>query len=160
MEPTGGERLSARIRSNGARWGVVLAMAVLGAGEATAAKKEVADRCFDATGAVIAESVVPDLKSWRKAKKSEVTPPKRIYSPQPIWPKDVVCKTNRRDFEFRFIIRTDGYVCGVESLSYVPQTCQAHIDAVVYRLATWKFEPALLKGEPVAVWYNFRLRIR
>jgi hypothetical protein len=160
LEPAESEGLNATHRSNRARWGLVLAIAALGAGGADAVRGELPERCLDATGAVIPESVVPDTKTWRQAKKSEIKSPKRVYSPQPIWPKDVICKTNRRDFKFQFIIRTDGYVCGVESLSYVPETCQAHIDAVVYRLAAWKFEPATLAGKPVAVRYVLRLRLR
>lgn len=120
---------------------------------------KVPNHCLDAMGAVIPESVTFNLGE-KGRKKQVLTRPKRIYAPEPIWPKDAVCRISSRDFRFHFIIRNDGYVCGGEALSRIPDSCQKHVDAILYRISAWRFEPAKVDGTPVAVHYFFKIRFR
>jgi periplasmic protein TonB len=79
-----------------------------------------------------------------------IKPPKRIVYVEPVYPPDAKAAGIEGMVVLDAVIDTDGAVIAVEVLTSVPELDQAAIDAV----RQWKFEPALLNGEPVEVAMN------
>ncbi|HEY7441818.1 MAG TPA: M56 family metallopeptidase [Vicinamibacterales bacterium] len=86
------------------------------------------------------------------------TPPRKIFSVNPVYPKDAMDAKVQGVVLLDATIGTDGLVKGLRLVQSVPLLDQAAMDAV----NLWRFEPALLNGVPVevemTVTINFTLR--
>lgn len=83
-----------------------------------------------------------------------VTPPVKIYSPRPLYTEDA----RRAGIEGVVILETvvdeEGNVRDVKVLKGLPHGLdQSAIDTV----KTWRYEPAVRNGEPVAVYFTFTI---
>jgi TonB family protein len=84
--------------------------------------------------------------------------PRKIFSVNPVYPADAMAAKVQGIVLLDATIGTDGLVKGLRLVQSVPLLDQAAMDAV----NLWRFEPALLNGEPVEVvvtiTINFTLR--
>ena len=87
----------------------------------------------------------------------DVKPPEKIFGPNPRYTKDARKARIQGVVIIEAIIDKQGNVTNVKILKTLPMGLdQAAADAV-YR---WKFRPATLNGEPVAVLFNLTANFR
>ena len=101
--------------------------------------------------------------SWRKDYRlvdgEEVIAPVVIEKIQPAYPEEARKLKHQGRVVLRSVIDTDGLVEDVEVVEGQPYGLN---EAAIAAVRAWTFQPALLDGEPVAVFYlltiNFRLK--
>jgi len=79
-----------------------------------------------------------------------VLAPVRIYSPDPRYPEEARHARVQGVVILQTIINTDGNVTDVKVLKGLPSGLT---EAAVSAVSSWKFKPATLEGQPVAVYY-------
>jgi len=80
----------------------------------------------------------------------DVEAPERIHAPQPRYPEEARLTRIQGVVVLQTIIDTLGNVTNIKVLKGLPSgLTEAAVDAV----SSWRFNPAVLKGEPVAVYY-------
>ncbi|MEE8367850.1 MAG: energy transducer TonB [Thermoanaerobaculia bacterium] len=102
----------------------------------------------------LAES--PDQKKIIRVE-GEVHSPKKIYAPQPGYPKAAKEERIEGRVVAQVTIDERGQVSDIEIIRSLREEFDA---AVVESLAQWEFEPATLHDEPVAVYYNLTVNFR
>ena len=82
---------------------------------------------------------------------SEVTAPVKLFAPAPKYPEMARLIGVQGVVVVEAIIDTEGSVNSVRVLRAPPRGLG---EAAVTAIKSWRFEPALLNGQPVAVYYN------
>ena len=82
----------------------------------------------------------------------EVDPPIKLFSPQPGYTEEARQARVQGVVILQAVISALGNVTNIKILKGLPQGLG---NAAAKTVATWKFRPATLKGEPVPVYYNF-----
>jgi protein TonB len=81
----------------------------------------------------------------------DITPPVVLYGPEPAYPE----LARKARLQGRVVVQAaigrDGEVAAVRLIKGLPLGLS---EAVVEAIRSWRFEPALLSGEPVPVYYN------
>lgn len=86
-----------------------------------------------------------------------ITPPRKVEAAMPSYPEDARKDRVEGVVVIQTVIDDRGKVARTRLLHGVhPSLDQAAVDAI----RTWRFEPALLDGEPVAVYYNLTINFR
>lgn len=87
----------------------------------------------------------------------QVTPPRAVVKPAPTYPEDARKEKVEGTVIVRAMIEKDGTVSSAEVVKGVHPSLDR---ATVETIQTWRFEPALLNGQPVATQYHLTIRYR
>lgn len=132
------------------RWATPLTMRLIRAMKAD----EFRDRCR--VGAADGRSETFDLGEWPKSEAQQnVVAPKRLVSPQPIWPEKL------RRFRGPHVVGIQALILqsGRVACPFVTDSAGEGFDlAALESVSSWFFDPAKLNGKPVSVLYNIQVR--
>jgi len=99
----------------------------------------------------------PASKEAAETETSRVTPPRVVEKAYPKYPEDAKKDKVEGVVIVQAVIGEDGTVSRVRALKRLhPSVDEAALEAI----RQWRFEPALLDGEPVAVHYNLTVNFR
>jgi protein TonB len=99
----------------------------------------------------------PASKKAAEAEVARVTPPRVVEKAFPSYPEDAKKEKVQGVVIVQAVIDKDGTVSRVRAVKRLhPSLDEAALDAI----RQWRFEPALLEGEPVAVHYNLTINFR
>jgi TonB family protein len=99
----------------------------------------------------------PASKKAAEAEVARVTPPRVVEKAFPSYPEDAKKDKVQGVVIVQAVIDKDGTVSRVRAVKRLhPSLDEAALDAI----RQWRFEPALLEGEPVAVHYNLTINFR
>lgn len=99
----------------------------------------------------------PASREAAEAEVARVTPPRVVEKAFPAYPEDAKEEKVQGVVIVQAVIETDGSVSRVRFIKRLhPSLDQAAAEAI----RQWRFEPALLDGEPVAVHYNLTINFR
>ncbi len=94
--------------------------------------------------------------STQQAEMPEKLP--RLIEHEPFPPMSSEFLSNHSAFDLRILVADDGSVMRAELLNPSGDTAW---DALARaRMKQWKFSPAIQNGKPIAMWINFRARIK
>lgn len=99
----------------------------------------------------------PPSKRSAARESGQVTPPRAVVNTAPVYPEDARKDRVEGVVVVQTVIEKDGSVSRARIVKRLhPSLDQAALDAI----RQWRFEPALLDGEPVAVHYNLTINYR
>lgn len=99
----------------------------------------------------------PPSKEAEGLQANGLTPPRRLESVAPTYPEDARKEKVQGVVIVQTVIEKDGTVSRVRFIKRLhPSLDEAAAEAI----RQWRFEPALLEGEPVAVHYNLTVNFR
>lgn len=101
--------------------------------------------------------VEPPPVAGKDLQPDRITPPRRLEMVAPSYPEDVKKERIEGVVVVQTVIAKDGSIARTRILKGVHPSLDA---AAVEAIRTWRFEPALLDGEPVAVYYNLTINFR
>ena len=100
-------------------------------------------------------SVPGESGRWPMKIGSGVSPPKKIYAPQPLYTEEARQSRIQGVVILEAVIDEKGKVRDVKVLKGLPEGLSK---SAVETAAKWEFEPATLQGEPVPVYFNLTIR--
>lgn len=86
-----------------------------------------------------------------------VTPPKKVHTPVPTYPPEAMEEKVQGKVVAETVIDREGVV---QDVKIVESIGEAFDRSVIEAVSTWKFEPARLDDEPVAVRYSLTINFR
>lgn len=96
---------------------------------------------------IVASSAIGGAGSRRVKVGGDVKPPVKLVDAKPVYPEDARAAGIAGVVILGIVIGEDGSVSETQVLRSIPELDQAAIEAV----SQWKYEPTVLKGEPVEV---------
>jgi TonB family protein len=112
------------------------------------------DELMDVAGLVGIPEGPPDGREGAMALSGDIAPPVKIYSPQPLYTEDARRAGIQGVVILEAVVDADGTVRNVKVLKGLPMGLdQSAVDAVM----TWRYEPAMLNGQPVPVYFTFTI---
>ena len=101
---------------------------------------------------------VPELVEPREILPTDVVePPVGLHRPMPAGSEALHADGVRGQIALRGIVREDG---SVTDLKVLGSDHQRLVPWALQTLSGWRFQPATINGEPVAVYYNWILNLR
>ena len=101
--------------------------------------------------------VEPPPREGKDFQPDRISPPRKVEMVQPSYPEDARKERIEGVVVVQTVIDETGRITRTRLLKGVhPSMDQAAVDAI----RQWRFEPALLDGEPVAVYYNLTVNFR
>lgn len=97
------------------------------------------------------------LKSPDGPLHGDLTPPRVVHKVQPGYTEEARAERLQGVVIVRAVIAEDGSVEEVEALKELPLGLT---ESAVEAVKQWRFEPATLDGEPIAVYYNLTINFR
>ncbi|MGB0679986.1 MAG: TonB family protein, partial [Polyangiales bacterium] len=86
--------------------------------------------------------------------KARFRPPRLLYNPAPVYPKDVLTEVREPTIFLRVLLSETG---AVEEVAVDGEGHPAFVDAAMDTVRQWRFEPAERDGEAIASWVRVAL---